>query len=277
LAGGVLGIVAGDGRLPQRLAERLVESGRPAVVAALPGTGRDGFAGLPVIEARYERLGALFADLRRHDVDTIVLAGAIARPELDPRALDLTTLCVVPRVLRAFRQGDDRLLRAVVGLFERAGFAVIGAHDILPELALPPGAAGRHRPGTGDLADIARAVDILDALGPVDLGQAAVVAGGLCLGVETIQGTDALLGFVAATPAHLRRGARGVLVKRPKPGQELRVDMPVIGPATVAGAARAGLAGIAVAAERVMVLDAARTVAEADAAGLFLWATGADA
>jgi DUF1009 family protein len=98
------------------------------------------------------------------------------------------------------------------------------------------------------------------------------VAGGLCLGLETIQGTDALLGFVAETGERYRRGARGVLVKRPKQAQDLRVDMPVIGPGTVAASARAGLAGIAVAADAVMVVDAAETIAAADAAGLFLWA-----
>ncbi|MBL4542635.1 MAG: UDP-2,3-diacylglucosamine diphosphatase LpxI [Rhodobacteraceae bacterium] len=269
---GPVGIVAGRGQLPKRLAARLVETGQTGVVAALPGTGTDGFAGLPVIAARYEKLGRLFADLRGHAVTRIVLAGAIERPELDLRALDLTTLRAAPRLLRAFRRGDDGLLRVVIGLFEKAGFAVVGAHAFLPDLTLPPGAAGRHRPAPADLADIARADEILGALGPVDLGQAAVVAGGLCLGLETIQGTDALLGFVAETGERYRRGARGVLVKRPKQAQDPRVDMPVIGPGTVAASARAGLAGIAVAADAVMVVDAAETIAAADAAGLFLWA-----
>jgi UDP-2,3-diacylglucosamine hydrolase len=267
------GIVAGQGALPRLLAAHLADTGRPGVVAALPGVAAEGFAGLPVLAARYEKLGRLFADLRGQGVGRVVLAGAIDRPALDPRALDLTTMRAAPRVMRALRQGDDALLRVVVGLVEEAGFAVIGAHELMPALVLASGPAGRHRPAAADMEDIARAEAILDALGQADLGQAAVVAGGLCLGVETVQGTDALLAFVAATEARHRRGGRGVLVKRPKPGQELRVDMPAIGPDTVAGAARAGLAGIAVAAGGVTVLDRAATVAAADAAGLFLWAT----
>lgn len=269
---GTLGIVAGRGRLPQRLATAEAEAGRPVVVAALPGTDMDGFGGVPVFAARYEKLGRLMADLRSRGVDRVVLAGAIARPALDWRRFDLKALAAVPRILRAFRRGDDGLLRVVMAVFEAEGFHVVGAHEILPDLTLSPGAAGRHRPSARDLADIARANGILTALGPVDLGQAAVVAGGLCLGVETIQGTDTLLGFVADTAGGFRRSARGVLVKRPKPGQDLRADMPVIGPGTVAGAARAGLAGIAVAADTVMVLDFAETCRDADAAGLFLWA-----
>lgn len=273
MARDAVGIVAGQGALPSMLAAHLAETGQPGVVAALPGVAAEGFAGLPVLGARYEKLGRLFADLRKRDVGRVVLAGSIDRPALDPAALDLTTLRAAPRVTRALKQGDDALLRVVIALFEEAGFAVVGAHDLMPGLVLGPGAAGRHRPARADLDDAGRAAAILTALGSADLGQAAVVAGGLCLGVETVQGTDALLDFVARTGGrHRRDGARGVLVKRPKPGQDLRVDMPAIGPDTVAGAARAGLAGIVVTADAVMVLGRADTVAAADAAGLFLWA-----
>lgn len=138
----------------------------------------------------------------------------------------------------------------------------------------------RARPGEGDARDAARAARIVAALGAVDVGQAAVVAQGICLGVETIQGTDVLLDFVARTAARHRpdpEGLRGVLFKGPKPIQDRRLDLPAVGPDTVAGAARAGLAGIALAAGGVMLLDRDRTVAEADRAGLFLWGYAAEA
>ena len=126
------------------------------------------------------------------------------------------------------------------------------------------------RPGRGDRRDIERASAIARALGQADVGQGVVVAGGICLGLETIQGTDAMLDFVARTEAGLRRKA-GVLFKAPKPGQDWRTDLPVIGPETLLAAHRAGLNGIAVEAGGVMILQIETVRAEADRLGLFVW------
>jgi DUF1009 family protein len=182
-------------------------------------------------------------------------------------------LRLAPRVIRGLAAGDDRTLRMVAGIFEAEGFAVRAPQEILTDLVAPAGVLTRAAPGETDRRDAARAAAIVAALGAVDVGQGAVVAGGICLGLESIQGTDAMLDFVARTAGPVRpKGARGVLFKAPKPGQDRRMDLPAIGPGTVEGAARAGLAGVAVEAGGVMVLDLAATVAAADAAGLFLWA-----
>ncbi|GGE27053.1 phosphatidate cytidylyltransferase [Primorskyibacter flagellatus] len=261
-----LGIIAGGGALPAALA------------AADPDALCIAFAGAEVAvpEARIQRhrmehLGALFSALRAAGVTRVVLAGAMSRPALDPAALDPVMTALAPRIMAAMQGGDDGLLRLVIAIFEEQGFAVTGAHDLLPDLTATPGLLTGPEPSDTARADIARARAILDALSPVDVGQGCVVASGLCLGVETLQGTDALLGFVAATPRHLR-GRGGVLVKRPKLGQDLRVDMPAIGPATVQAAARAGLDGIAIAAGGVMLLDRPALLAAAEANGLFLLA-----
>jgi hypothetical protein len=110
-------------------------------------------------------------------------------------------------------------------------------------------------------------------MGPFDVGQAVVVADNHVLAVEAAEGTDNLV----LRLADLRRQGRvatpervGVLVKAPKPAQDRRFDLPAIGPATVTNAARAGLAGIAVAAGNTIIADAAETVAAADDAGIFL-------
>jgi DUF1009 family protein len=181
---------------------------------------------------------------------------------------------LAPRILAGIRSGDDNLLRLIAGIFEGEGFAVRAPHDLLADLLVPAGVLTRARPGPADEADAARAATIVAALGAADTGQAAVVAQGVCLGLESIQGTDALLEFVARTGAPFRAdpaGARGVLYKAPKPGQDWRLDLPAIGRATVAGARAAGLAGIVVRAGAVLLLGRDETVAAADAAGLFLW------
>jgi DUF1009 family protein len=141
---------------------------------------------------------------------------------------------------------------------------VVGAHALRPDLVAEAGClAGGPLPG-----DVARARAVLDALGPLDVGQAAVAARGQVLGIETLQGTDAMLDFVARTAP----GSGGVLVKRPKPGQDLRFDMPAIGPDTVRHAAAAGLAGIEIAAGRVLLLDRDAVLAACAETGLSLWA-----
>ena len=225
-----------------------------------------------VLEARFEKIVRLFKGLRAAGVTEIVFAGALGRPALDPKAFDLKLISIAPRVIPALKGGDDALLRTVISIFEGEGFAVKGAHEVAPGLLAPEGLIAGPKPSKADLADADRAARILEVLAPEDVSQGAVVAGGLCLGIETLQGTDALLRFVTETPERLRRGAKGVLVKTPKRGQDLRVDMPAIGPQTVKEAARAGLAGLVVAKGATLLLDRAAIAAEAKAAGLFVFA-----
>ncbi len=262
-----LGIIAGTGALPGQIA-----AAHPgALFLALDGVGADlPGGGIETARASYERFGALFGTLRTAGVTEVVLAGALVRPALDPARFDAVTMTLAPRLAAAMQGGDDALLRAVIAAFEAEGFAVRGAHELLPGLTAAAGLLAGPEPGARDLADLDRASEILAALGPLDVGQGAVVSRGLCLGVETVQGTDAMLQFAADAPAHLRRG--GVLLKAPKPGQDLRVDMPAIGPRTVALAAAAGLSGIAIAAGGVVIAEREATCAAAAEAGLFVLA-----
>lgn len=261
-----LGIIAGAGDLPRRIA------------AAHPGAFMltfDGAADLPKIESRltsYERFGEIFDHLTQAGVSEVVFAGGLARPALDPTRFDAKMMQLAPRFMAAMQGGDDGLLRAVIGAFEDEGFAVKGAHEVLPGLTAGPGLLAGNQPSQADQRDIARARGILHALGPLDVGQGAVVADGQVLGVETAQGTDVMLDFVAGTRGRLKTQSKGVMVKAPKPGQDLRIDMPAIGPGTMDRVAAAGLAGLAIDAGQVLVLDLAATIAAADAAGVFLLA-----
>ncbi|MBY5974514.1 UDP-2,3-diacylglucosamine diphosphatase LpxI [Ferrimonas balearica] len=264
---GRLAIIAGAGALPVALAEAEPK----AFLVSLAGIACD----LPeerLTRYRFEKLGSLFRGLKDAGVTRVVLAGSLARPDFDKTALDAKMLMLAPRLLKAMGQGgDDSLLRLVISIFEEEGFAVQGAHEVLPDLIAPtPGLLAGPAPDAQLRADATRGAEILAHMAPLDIGQACVVAGGLCLGIETLQGSDALLRYVATTPAHLRR-APGVFVKRPKAGQDLRVDMPAIGPATVEGAHAAGLAAIAIAPGGVLLLDRAALLARAEDLGVTIW------
>ncbi len=268
-------IIGGTGRLPAALRAALAEAGETPVLAEIDGFPMEGIGGAPVERFRLEQLVPFLGRLHDLGVTRLVLAGAVRRPRLDPAAFDARTAALVPRMLAAMQSGDDAALRCLIAIFEEHGFEVAGADAVAPALVMGAGVLGAHAPDAAARRDAARAAAIAAALGAVDVGQGAVVADGLCLGVEALPGTDALLAQVAALPEALRPGAggrRGLLYKAPKPGQDRRADLPAIGPATVAGAAAAGLAGIAVEAGGVLILDRAATVAAADAAGLFLWA-----
>lgn len=258
-----LAIISAGGRLPVELARAVPD----ALVVTLKGVAHDQTG--PVHEHQFEKLGALFVDLKAEGVTEVVFAGGMARPKLDPGQFDEFMQATAPRLMAAFGQGDDALLRLVVSLFEENGLAVRGAHEIL-EITAKTGLIAGPAPDEVSLKDANRGVEILHTMSSLDVGQGVVVAGGLCLGIETLQGTDAMLAFVGQTPDHLRR-AKGVFVKAPKAGQDLRVDMPAIGPDTIRNVAQAGLAGVALAAGRVLVLDREVTLKLAEDLGVFIY------
>lgn len=205
---------------------------------------------------RLEEIGVIFEAMRAGGVDRMVFAGALTRPKLNPTLFDSQMMAIAPRLMAAMSLGDDGLLRTVVEIFEEQGFTVLGIEDVLPQLIAGADLALGPHPSEEDEADIARAADILRGIASLDIGQGCVVAGGQCLGIETVQGTDALLGFVAATPEKYRQTkGKGVYVKAAKEGQDLRMDMPTIGPDTVRAVAKAGLGGMIVQTDHVLILD----------------------
>jgi DUF1009 family protein len=265
---GTLGIIAGGGRVPSQLAAAVAATGRPVFVLALDGhADRAAIAPFPHETIRLGAVGEGLAHLRAHGVTDLVLVGTVRRPSLLTLMPDAEGARLIARVGRAAFAGDDGLLAAIVRVLEEDGFRVHGVQDVIAALTAPEGVLTARVPNPEDEADILRGAAVCRLLGEADVGQAVVVQQGLVLGVEAIEGTDALL----ARCGPLRRdGAGGVLVKRAKPGQELRADLPTIGVRTVEGAAAAGLAGIAVEAERTLMPERAATIEAADRAGLFL-------
>jgi UDP-2,3-diacylglucosamine hydrolase len=269
----VTAIIAGQGALPGQLVAALRAAGQRYVIGSLDGFPPDLPGEVPVT-FRVERLVPFLDHLAECGVTRVVFAGAIRRPRIEPELFDARSATLVPRILGALQEGDDAILRAVAAIFEDWDFSVVGADEIAPDL-VPGAGCVTGAPSDADHKDAARAAEILAAIGPLDIGQGAVVAQGLCLAIETLPGTDAMLEFVATHAGGLRadpKGGRGVFYKAPKPGQDRRFDLPTLGPATVRAAARAGLAGIVWEAGGAILLDRGAMQAEAEALGLFLWA-----
>jgi DUF1009 family protein len=275
---GPLAIVAGGGTLPFAVAEAVKRRGRGVVLFPLRG-----WADAEAVRAYTHRWiavgqgGHLMRYARAEGCRDIVFVGSLVRPPIRALRIDWATLRVLPSLYRIYRGGDDRLLSGVAGLFQKFGFRILGAHEVAPEILIPPGKVGRLAPSERDAFDIARGLALLRAIGPFDVGQAVVVADNQVLAIEAVDGTDNMLARIA----ELRERGRiptpkgvGVLVKAPKPTQDRRMDMPAIGPKTVDAAARAGLAGIAVVAGSAIVAEPNEVARAADAAGLFVYGTG---
>lgn len=263
-----LGIIAGGGPLPRRVADAARAAGRPVAVVVLEGHGEPAaWAAYPHIVLRFGLAARMLSWLKAQGVRQLVLSGSVARPSFLSLRPDGDSVRLAVRIGRRAFGGDDELLTTVVAVLREEGFEPIGAQEVLKGLLAPAGLLTRAAPDAEAMADIARGVRVVRALGAVDVGQGAVVQQGLALAVEAIEGTDAML----ARAGGLRReGAGGVFVKLVKPGQDRRVDLPTLGPATVAGAAAAGLRGIAFEAEGCILADQPAMVAAADSAGLFL-------
>lgn len=269
-----IGLVAGGGAMPFAVADSLVAHGVEPVLFALRG------ACDPVKVTRFRhhwisvgQYGRAISLFRAENCRDLLFIGTLVRPALSEIRLDWGTIRIIPRVLAAFRGGDDHLLSGIGGIFERDGFRMLGIKDVAPDLLMPEGCLTRAAPSGSAGADIARGREVLTALGPYDVGQAVVVIGGHVVGVEDIEGTDGLLSRVT----RLRREGRiraksgaGVLVKAPKSRQDLRFDLPTVGPRTVEGAAAAGLAGIAIAAGDTIIAEPQAVIEAADTAGIFV-------
>ena len=268
-----LGIVAGGGDLPLAIAESAREAGRQVFVLALLGSADGWVSSYPHAWASLGEVGKIIKTLRGNGCGDVLLAGKLARPKFSEIKLDAKGVLVTPRIIAAARSGDDALLRSVVDIFEGEGFRVVGAAEAAPGLVAPAGRMGDVAPSPESEEDIATAFRIVRAMGTLDIGQAAVVCDGLALAVEAAEGTDAMVARVANLPEHLRGSPdkrRGVLAKAPKPIQDRKTDLPVVGVQTVRNAAAVGLAGIAVEAGGALILRRGAVIAEADRLGLFL-------
>ena len=265
-----LGVIAGGGSLPLRVVQAASAIGRPVHVVVLEGHGDPAaYVGRSHVTLRWGLAAQMLSWLKQQGVREVVLAGNVARPSLLSLRPDAASMKLLGRIGRAAFNGDDSILRAVMKVLAEEGFEVVGAQALLAGLL--PQAALLAGPMPDDIAraDLARGLAVCHAIGAVDVGQSVVVQQGLVLGVEAIEGTDAL---ILRAGALKREGPAPILVKALKPTQSTLADLPTIGPKTVESARLAGLRGLAFQADGTILLDRDATIAAAEAAGIFLLA-----
>lgn len=276
---GPVAIICGGGTFPFTVADALLRNNRQVVLFALTGwADAERVKNYPHHWAHVVQLGRFLRLARREGCRDVIFIGTLVRPSLRQLInFDLATLRVIPRAIRHFRGGDDHLLTGMAKMLEDHGFRLLAAHEVAPEILVQEGSLGQFSPSENDMIDIRHGFTVLHAMGPLDIGQAVVVANHHVIAVEAAEGTDQMLARVA----ELRRSKRfraplgsGVLIKAPKPGQDRRFDLPSIGPRTIEGVAEAGLAGLAVIAGGTIVAEPQIVVQKADRAKVFMTGFG---
>lgn len=260
--------------LPFALADSLRAQGRTPVFIGLKGFCDP----QRIVNYRHHwfsvgQFGSIMKALREEGCSDITFIGNLVRPAFKDLRFDWLAMRLIPRILKGLRGGDDHILSATARVFEDGGFRVLGVRDLAPDLLMPSGCLTHAQPDAASLNDAAKGREVLRAISPFDVGQAVVVIDGHVVSIEDIAGTDALLVRIKELRESGRLRAkpgRGVLVKAPKQGQDLRLDLPALGPQTIRGVAEAGLAGIAVMAGHSVVAEPQAMVEAADNAGIFV-------
>lgn len=268
-----LGIIAGEGHLPRDVASSVLANGRDVFILRIESLANDGLREFPGADISMGSVGLGYQLLREHGCQEIVFVGYITRPDLARISFDHIGRALLPDILTAASKGDDAIMGVFIAAFQAEGFSVLGAEEAYRDLLCEAGVLTQIEPDDQARTDLVKAVHLAGVLGAHDIGQGVVVCKGLVLAVEAQEGTDGVLARISTLDSSLRGtedAPAGVLVKRAKPGQERRVDLPAIGPRTIAAVKSAGLKGIGLEAGGSLIIDRAATLAAANMAGLFI-------
>lgn len=263
-----LGILAGGGVAPFQLVKACQDTGRPFHIVCLEGHAESDLGeGLPHTWLGLGQFGKFKKLCEDQGIEEIVMIGPVRRPSMSELKPDWFTVKFLTKIgLNSL--GDDGVLRAIGKVLEeQCNVKLIGAADVFSDLLTPTGILTKIQPNEQSQEDIKRAVEIARTLGSLDVGQAVIVQQGIVLGVEAIEGTDAL---IARSGEIKREGQGGILVKLAKPQQDNRYDLPSMGVQTIQNAHEAGLAGIAIEGGRSLLIEIEKTIEAADMTGLFI-------
>lgn len=260
-----LAIIAGRGDLPALLIDAAIAQGRDIFILAIRGdTNPEIVTPHPHRWIEMANIASTLEILKAEQIKELVMAGGLSRPSLKALRPNAVTARLIARIGKSFFGGDDSLLKAVVSVFEEEGIRVIGAEDLLHDLLAPEGLLTTAQPTTQAAEDIKRGIDLMRDIGRLDIGQGLIICNGQVIGVEALEGTDALIARCGELMAARGETYRGVLVKIKKPSQESRVDLPSIGPKTITHLQQWGFAGVAVEAGGALLIRKTEMIALAN-------------
>lgn len=261
-------MIAGRGSLPKLVYEELVSCGDNVEITFLPGSEHDD------LTTRHTKINPdNFLDLlqkyRGMGVEHVVLAGGVDRPNQTSILFKHGETNNQINIMG----GDDSILKQFITVIEEIGFKIWGVHQVIPQLINHNGVLTDRSPSSADKSDIIFAEEIVTSIGNADIGQAAVVRNNRCIAVETIS-TDWMLDSIKdvySTFANNPDERGGILIKASKPNQDLRVDLPTIGPNTIQRVVSLGMSGLVIESGKVILIDLPKVIQMANQSGIFIW------
>ena len=248
-----IAILAGGGQLPLVLADSIISRGGHAHIVAVRGEAGVEVEAYPHTWVTWGAVAAILATLKRESNGTMMIAGNVSRPDLRRLKPDFGVIRYLPQVLAMLKGGDDAVLTRLIRFFEAQGLTVKGVGDVAPHLLAEAGLLGARVPSTMQIdEDGALGFLVLDTLADLDVGQAIAVEHGHVLAIEGVEGTDRMMQRIAQLPD--RTGACGVVIKGPKRGQDLRVDVPTVGEQTIDRLTAAGIGTLIIVAGKTLLL-----------------------
>lgn len=258
-----IGLIAGQGAIPEALVARWQEQGFTPVIVCLKDIADPSvFKNQIVAELKIGQVGAILNFFKSHGVTKLVMVGAMTRPNFWTIIPDMGGISILFKLLIR-KRGDDSLLRFIRQEIERYGINVVGAHDYLPELLCPKGVLTKTPPSAEDLKTIAIGFTAAKQHGAEDKGQSIVVNASGVIATEGKEGTNALISACAGQ-------TDAILVKVSKPQQDMALDMPTIGIHTAQNTLKSGFKGIAVESGKTIIIDQDEVVRFCNEHGLFL-------
>lgn len=268
-------IICGGGRYPRLVAQACSTKGIDFCLLFLKSGSTNSKRLLPNEFSNFDvpSLAIGFGEIAKaldffhcNGVSEIIFAGDVERPNFHEISLDKKGLSWLLQLGTAIFSGDDALLKKLSDLLEAEGFKVRAGTDLLDDIFVPNEVLSKCHPSESDSADINLGLEAAAAIGNLDIGQAVVVADGLILGIECLEGTDALI----ERCAFLRKTETGgILVKASKPQQDYRLDLPTIGPKTIDILSRHRFSGVAVEAGKCIVIDKKTVIEQINSCSMF--------
>lgn len=263
-----LGIIAGRGILPSTIASFHQNLGGKVFIAALEGEADiSSILSYPYKKFPIGSVGALLEYFIENNVKEIIIIGGIARPDLKSIKVDMTGSALIARILKEKFLGDDNILKIISNFVESKGFKVISPKNWLEFINYDELYNTNSNPSKQDKIDIELGKKVLKFLSSLDIGQSVIASDGYVLGIEAAEGTDNLIRRCES----LRKNNKGgVLVKMAKSSQDMRLDLPTIGPDTVFYLAKHGYNGLAIEKTTVIIANPTETINLLNKSNLFI-------
>jgi len=260
----VLGIIAGNGDLPDEIANIYVSNGGSCFIASVDKDRS--YNGVPCKNFTLGCVGAILEYFEENKVERIIIVGGVKRPDFNSLKVDWGGASLLASIMKKKFLGDDNVLTIVMEHIKQKGFEVISPLDILA-IDNKNLIHTKSRPSKNDKVDIEFGLNILKNLGNLDVGQSVIICDGYALGIEAAEGTDNL---IRRCDVLRKKDKGGVLVKMSKSGQDMRLDVPVIGPDTIFCLAKHGFNGLAIEKTGVIIIKPKETQKLLDENNLFL-------